>query len=337
MISSSPVMKLAALLLAAGVHAALALVLMSSDPVAMEGAPGSAEVQLGSSFADMVAGVVTSNPAGERVEVGPAPEVLSPEPADPVPPEPAERPASVEPRSSAMPRPAKPARPVEATRPGPGQVAERAAAAPTTSPLPPVRADRLRPVSAIPAPAEAKPLNVEATPAETVDGPDTADTAPLDRSPRPVMRSRATKTTAKPKAKIQTKRATARQETAPQGNSDRNARAGATSGSRKAMSRAAGSGGSDRRASGNAAARNYPGVIMSCVSRAGRPNVRGRGTARVSFSVSGNGRITGVSLARGSGNSALDRAAVRLIAGVGMCPPPPPGAQRRFSISLSAR
>ena len=121
-----------------------------------------------------------------------------------------------------------------------------------------------------------------------------------------------------------------------QGNANRNASAGAASGSRAATSRSSGSGGRANQA-GNAAASNYPGVVMACLSRAGRPNVRGGGTARVSFSVSGNGRITGVALARRSGNAALDNAAVRLIARAGSCPPPPPGAQRSFSIGVQAR
>jgi len=76
---------------------------------------------------------------------------------------------------------------------------------------------------------------------------------------------------------------------------------------------------------------------MRCISRAGRPRVNARGTAVVAFSITGGGRVAGVALTAGSGNARLDRAAIQTIRRAGPCPPPPPGAQTRFSIRVQGR
>jgi protein TonB len=76
---------------------------------------------------------------------------------------------------------------------------------------------------------------------------------------------------------------------------------------------------------------------MRRLSQAGRPRVNARGTAVVAFNISGNGGLASVSLARSSGSSALDQAAVQLVRGAGPFPPPPEGAQRSFSIQIKGR
>jgi protein TonB len=162
---------------------------------------------------------------------------------------------------------------------------------------------------------------------------------PKARSPEieEVAKKAAEAEQAKRRAAAVQKAASSKNAAPKRGNAQQNARAGATTGTRTATSKSSGSGGAKANASGNAAVNNYPGLVMSCVSRSGRPNVRGRGTARVSFSVDSNGRLANVALAAASGSAALDRAAVDLVRRVRSCPPPPPGARRSFSIGISAR
>jgi TonB family protein len=71
-----------------------------------------------------------------------------------------------------------------------------------------------------------------------------------------------------------------------------------------------------------------------------RPNATGHGVAVVSFGVSGSGGLRFARLARSSGNSTLDRAAVSAVRRSAPFPRPPAGAssrQLRFSISFSFR
>ena len=88
---------------------------------------------------------------------------------------------------------------------------------------------------------------------------------------------------------------------------------------------------------GNAAASNYPGMVMRHLSRVPRPRVNSRGTAVVRFRISGNGGLGGVSVARGSGSARLDRAALQVVRRAAPFPPPPSGAQRSFSIAIKGR
>ena len=85
---------------------------------------------------------------------------------------------------------------------------------------------------------------------------------------------------------------------------------------------------------GNAAASNYPGMVMRHLSRVPRTRVNSSGTAVVRFRISGNGGLGGVSVASGSGSARLDRAALRVVRRAAPFPPPPSGAQRSFSIAI---
>ncbi|HKK84958.1 MAG TPA: energy transducer TonB [Roseovarius sp.] len=53
--------------------------------------------------------------------------------------------------------------------------------------------------------------------------------------------------------------------------------------------------------------------------------------------MSANGGLAAVSLARSSGSSALDQAALRLVRGAGPFPKPPQGARRNFSVKIQGR
>jgi protein TonB len=88
---------------------------------------------------------------------------------------------------------------------------------------------------------------------------------------------------------------------------------------------------------GNAAASNYPGEVMRHLARVPRPRAASRGAALVQFSIAAGGGLASVGLARSSGSSRLDRAALTVIERAAPFPAPPAGAQRRFSVRIEGR
>jgi len=91
------------------------------------------------------------------------------------------------------------------------------------------------------------------------------------------------------------------------------------------------------RATGNAAASNYPGKVRSKIARTRQKNAGGRGVAIVSFKVVSGGQATSVSVSKSSGNSRIDGAAMAHIKRASPFPKPPPGAQTRFVIPIEFR
>lgn len=76
--------------------------------------------------------------------------------------------------------------------------------------------------------------------------------------------------------------------------------------------------------------------IQNRVARAAaRTRAPGRGTASVSFTIGGNGVLTGVRLTRSSGDARLDQVAVQVVQRAGPFPPPPGG--QSISINLPIR
>lgn len=144
--------------------------------------------------------------------------------------------------------------------------------------------------------------------------------------PAPVARTspkkKPTKTAAKPKT--------------PKGNAAQNARAGVANGTATAKAQQSGSGGR-KKSAGNAAVSNYPGLVMRKLSRVGKPRVNARGATVVAFTISGSGGLASVSVARSSGSSALDSAAMQLVRRAAPFPKPPSGARRGFSIQIKGR
>ncbi len=324
---SPTVAKLLALLLAVAAHGALAFVLMPSEEIEMEGASGATEVRLGNAFADMAAGTLSPTQADTTTEVVPIEET----PRDTV--------ARVT-----------PAEPETASR------AEESEAAPVTA------LAALTPETALPLSAEASPpaearATPESAPIEALDAsrpqpqathmitPDDRLIAEPEASPaisrslRPKPRSaefeEAHKPAPQPAQSTQDRQPTPTGSTST-GNAQQNTRAGAATGTSDATATQSGTDGRSEVA-GNAAASNYPGLVMQRLSQAGRPPVNARGTAVVAFNISGNGGLASVSLARSSGSSTLDQAAVQLVRGAGPFPPPPEGAQRSFSIQIKGR
>lgn len=171
----------------------------------------------------------------------------------------------------------------------------------------------------------------------------TPDTTLVSRSMRPRMRTSAFEAAHQPKAKPKSKtrpKPSKKPKTAapkkPKGNATRNARAGESTGKRGAKAKTSGSGGRTQQA-GNAAVSNYPGKVMRKISRIPRPRVNARGSATIAFRISQSGGLAAVSVARSSGSSALDRAALRIVQRAAPFPRPPSGARRSFSIKIQGR
>lgn len=297
MIASSRSLWIAALALAIIVHAALGWALMADSSVEIEGGSGVQEVQIGNSFADMVAGTLEATEAGATVQ----PDAAEPAPATPV--------------QQAKPlTPVQPKVPAEVPRPTADDAVPTVAAA-----------------SEAPAPL--------AKPQEVVEADETADPA-LTRSLRPQQRSAAFEDRNSPPVKkpAPKKPAPKAEPTSrPRGNDDQNQRAGATSGRNQATAATPGAARAGAAAPGNAAASNYPGLVMQKISRTPRPRAGSRGTAVVAFSVAAGGGLAAVSIARSSGSAELDSAAVRMIQSAAPFPPPPPGAQRNFTLNIKGR
>lgn len=121
------------------------------------------------------------------------------------------------------------------------------------------------------------------------------------------------------------------------GNGAQQTRAGEATGKREARATKSGNGGRQQEAAGNAAASNYPGLVMGKLSRAGKPDISARGSAIVAFSIADGGGLASVSLARSSGSASLDNAAIRLVRNAAPFPPPPQGARRSMSIEIRGR
>jgi protein TonB len=333
MIAQSGVAKLIAGLAALGVHAAVLVALAEPEPVGLPGGGAAPEARLGTSFSDLVAGGALPS---ER-----------PEAADRVT---AERPdtsaARVE-AERALPqreplRPAVPAmartasaletiRALEAEGPRPVETPPEVA-----RPVQPDMLSALRPDTAT---LPAMPVD----PAATVEGPGLAHVAPgaaveaeADVSAAPV---RSLRPASRPESVQRPPAASVSPPPPPAtaaGNAPRPSTAGTPVGRAEAAATDSGTA-APQTGSGQAAVGTYPGQVMRCISRAGRPRVSARGTAVVSFRISGGGQVTGVALAASSGDAGLDRAAVQTIAGAGPCPAPPQGAQTAFSIRVQGR
>jgi|TARA_R110002051_G_scaffold103335_3_gene175117 protein TonB len=318
--------KLVALSVALVVHGALAAALVSRETTEIEGADDGTEVRLGNAFADMAAGTLSSVSA-EDAEVS-APETLDrldAERAEPTPPDTAAMADKVSPADTA--------RLVEA-EPAPSELTVAAAQA-----VPVTHAEPLAVVqTALPAPDAAQVLQSPPV-SERVEA-DASDSAAVARSLRPMRRSAEFEAAHKPeqvaKPKPQPTARPAPRPTPAPGNAERNARAGEATGQREAVAQQSGTAGRQQTA-GNAAASNYPGLVMRKLSRAGKPRVNARGTAVIAFSIAANGGLSSVSLARSSGSAALDQAALRLVRGAGPFPKPPAGARRSFSIQIKGR
>ena len=79
--------------------------------------------------------------------------------------------------------------------------------------------------------------------------------------------------------------------------------------------------------------RAYGAAVRSAVGRH-KPRGVGRGRVTVTFSIGPMGALRGVNVARSSGNSKLDQAAVSAVRSAAPFPAPPSGAGQTYSLPI---
>ncbi|MBF9036693.1 TonB family protein [Rhodobacterales bacterium HKCCE2091] len=302
-----------ALGLSLGLHGGAFAAWTGPEQVAMAGGGGAETALVGDSFADLAAGTVSGRPP--ETSVGPV--VDSEAPLEPV---------------TADARTVEPT--VEAT---PSGAAQLAPAAIGTDPVLPATAVETEPVTPLPSPPNTQVAALEASPPlhpNPSPAPDrvVAATPPDVRTPdastaRPMRRP-------DPAAAVEPTPAPAPAVAA--GNADRDALRGQPTGEAAAAATATGPARNAGQSAGNAAASTYPGLVMRQIQRA-RRRTDERGVALVQFSISGSGALGGLSIARSSGNPALDRIALATISSAAPFPAPPAGAQTNFSVEIAGR
>lgn len=125
---------------------------------------------------------------------------------------------------------------------------------------------------------------------------------------------------------------------APAGNADRNARKGSQSGQETASATAASQGnGAQSAEAGTAARSSYPGLVLRKIERTRKPSVSARGSVVVAFHVAPSGALASAQVTRSSGDPSLERAALDHIRRAAPFPPPPSGADTRFSFEFVGR
>lgn len=276
--------------------------------VEIEGGGETAAAKMGTSFEDMAVGTLTAEPAEDIAE--------APAPAETVETVTAEQ--TVQPQTTPSPQ-------ITPTVPAPDAVVAMAAIPLAPTPL-----------------AAAQPTMAPQIETPTITAQDPASAAP-PQSVRPTRRDpekAAAVVAARPKPQKVARPAPARKKPAaqPRGNAKRNNTQGAANGSdRQAKATSQGTTRKKATQSGNAAVSNYPGQVMRRISRVSKPRVKSRGTAVIAFSIGSGGGLARVSVARSSGSSALDAAAVNVIRKAAPFPAPPRGAKRQFSIRIKGR
>ncbi|WP_324751641.1 TonB family protein [Roseovarius sp. Pro17] len=312
MIAASRSIQIGAVLAAVLVHGALAMALMPDGDVQIDGGAGAPEARLGSSFADMAAGTLK---AAKAVDA-----------AQPVPIEAAQQP--IKPEAGTPPK-------------RPSISPDTTVAALTPIPSLSRALEALKPD--IPTAGQAQPAATQAERTEEMLEFEGEVSAAVTRSLRPKRRSEEFESAherPKPKAAAKAQRKSdpePKEQPTNRGNAQQNATAGAATGKATAKAAASGSAGKQPQASGNAAASNYPGLVMHKISRVPRPRAGSRGTAVVGFSVTGGGGLASVHLVGSSGSAQLDRAALQMIHRAAPFPAPPAGAQRSFTINIEGR
>ncbi|MEM8793937.1 MAG: energy transducer TonB [Pseudomonadota bacterium] len=164
-----------------------------------------------------------------------------------------------------------------------------------------------------------------------------ATPAPVTKPKPPAPPKAATKKKPPQKKKVQKKR-TERNQGRKDANSTANRKKGRSDGQAKGKSDEKSAKGNRRKAkAGNAAVSNYPGKVQRRIARTRAKRVGGKGTARIRFVISQSGRISSISVARSSGSSEVDKAALDLVRRAAPFPKPPSGARRNFVIPVRVR
>lgn len=173
----------------------------------------------------------------------------------------------------------------------------------------------------------------EGTPAPRARPPQPHDGKVIASKPKRVVK----KTALKP-AQKKTQKKTKKRQSAAKGNQPKTQRSAQNNSGKSSATASRGGGkGSNTKAAGNAKASNYPGLIYRKIQRTRQKRVGGRGSVRIRFSVSSSGGLAGISVARSSGSSKIDKAALAHIRRAAPFPAPPKGARRSFTIPVEIR
>ncbi|MCV3274013.1 energy transducer TonB family protein [Roseobacter sinensis] len=205
-------------------------------------------------------------------------------------------------------------------------------------PLDPIVAEEAQTGSARSAVPSATP-NVEETPAPPVTREARVSSEALSRSP---AASRLT-TSLRPQPRPDRRPAPAESAAEPQPSDSRSGRdtqdavRGVATARTADPSNAQGQSTTTPAALGTAAATNYPGVVMRHIARQRRPALDIRGTVVIDFTIGSDGGLATAQVARSSGSSRLDRAALQILQRAAPFPPPPEGARRRHSVGIEGR
>lgn len=332
-------MKVVALLVAGGLHATLAAVLIVPERAEVEGAGGTADVRLGTAFQDLVDGGVLASqiPSSDPIEPndGVSARVINSlttiasTKSTPI----EEITASAKDFSRAEYE-----TPIKSSTDAVG-VASKALVATTLAhatgmEIPRTLTDQAKSLEPASNVALQTPAQVtEASPRLSPEAITQVLAAVKEPKFAPQQSFRPLERPERPERRPETPRTENRSPAPSAGNAMRNERAGSLDARADGTSATSGASGT-RQATGNAASSNYPGEVMRCISRAARLNRSRGGTAVVKFRIDGSGQVNSVSLAASSGDARLDRAATRAIRRAGPCPRPPRGAQTRFSVRI---
>ena len=297
MIFRSRLVMAGVLVVSTAAHLGALTLFVDSTSVAQEGGGPATETPQGTSFADLSTGV--------EAPVTPSNVTTAAQPAPQTPT--ATPPASPTPTAA----------PLAAAAP--------VAPAPQPSHTPAVNPSAAPSVNAPPEPAAAR------QPTE----PTTVVAALADDAPAPAVSARPRAPQKRPVVAPAPRPAVA----SKKGNAERSARAGTQDGRAQTPARKPLQSGkaAPRKASGNAEASNYPGLVMARLARVPRPRVSSRGAATIRFTISDSGQIAALSVAQPSGSTALDRAALLVVQRAQPFPQPPSGARRSYTVKIEGK
>jgi len=228
-----------------------------------------------------------------------------------------------------------------AARMAPSQPTEvKSETAPSTTVLVARLSNQLSRAQVIESTSTATPVESMST-AEPVESTNSAKPVESPKAARPVETTDSAKPVVKAKKKKQKKKkATSRKKPKKaKRRAKKNSTAKNSTGSRRngANSSNAGSRGKSNRAAGHSKLASYLGRVKSKIRRQNR-GAKASGVSVVSFSIAGSGNVLGVRLKRSSGNSTLDKAAVRMVRRAAPFGPIPPDVgRRRLSLSVPIR
>ncbi|MQY44205.1 TonB family protein [Epibacterium sp. SM1969] len=279
-------------------HAGLGAINWSAEPTGLDGGAVAGDAALGTSFADLINGVMTATPD----------QILPPAASDALPP--------LEP------------------------IAPQQAAGAATSDYSLSTVDAADEIlsshkaqaltaTALNA-AVTRPVLLSSTPTvQTLEAAKTQTIIQAKLEPAPQAKPKTT-TTARKKPKAQPKPA--------HGNTKVNARKGNKITGQEDK-HGAGSGAKKTAAAkvGNGALSSYKTKVLRKVARARHRSAGDRGTAYISVSISPSGAVGGVSIARSSGKSRVDRAALQMVKGAGPFGATPNGRALSYVIKVKVR